>query len=791
MQTRTTLAVLCILSILSLASLADAQPRATVAGSVMDVSGAVIPGATVEAVVADRVVATDLTGEDGRYGLQVPQDVRYQLRVRRAGFADYVADMRGAGGMVTHDVTLQVGGVSDTLVVTATRGPEARASVTQSTSVLTSADVQALGSTSLADVLRFVPALSVEGAGREGSPTSVFSRGGESDYNLVLIDGVRANENGGYFDFSRISAGEIDRIEVLRGAQSSLWGSDAIGSVVQIFTKRAGASDAPRVTGSVEGGSFNTWRGDTRVAGGINGRMNYHGGVTYRGSDGAFGDILPDKDWFEQTSFDGGLGGAMGSRASLRTNVRFSRAQGRAVGPTVYGARDTGTQYDTKDLTWYLETSHVLGRQYTGSATVSYFRYTGLSEDGVADPPYNVYAILEGTPNALFPNGTQLVRLIDQAEFNALTAAGALPAPGQFLASAQGFDFPFRNTIELRRPALRYQGDYAWASGQRLSAGYDWERESNPLVGVHSLHNHALFVQQQFGVQDQWFITVGARGDFKESYDSFFSPKLSAGGFPVPFRTGALSSVKVFGNIGRGIKAPTFSERFGASFADPNPDLKVERARTADLGVEATFADQRLRGAITYFNNDYRDQIAFRSGTVGDGIPEFINIDGSRAEGWELEVALQRPFAGVTAAGTYSLVDTEVVTNISTSQQFQPGQPLLRRPKHSGSLRAAYAAGRATVNFDVRFIGRRHDNSFLFLRTMPNAERPTAVTTDITVNPSYAVAGLGVDVRAHNTLTLFFRVANIGDAVYESALGYAGLPRSAMLGMRFNVSPRR
>ena len=74
--------------------------------------------------------------------------------------------------------------------------------------------------------------------------------------------------------------------------------------------------------------------------------------------------------------------------------------------------------------------------------------------------------------------------------------------------------------------------------------------------------------------------------------------------------------------------------------------------------------------------------------------------------------------------GTYAFVDTEVVTNQSTSQQFQPGQPLLRRPQHSGSVRAAYTYGRATVNFNLRVIGQRFDNSFLFLRTVPNSERP-------------------------------------------------------------------
>jgi vitamin B12 transporter len=251
-----------------------------------------------------------------------------------------------------------------------------------------------------------------------------------------------------------------------------------------------------------------------------------------------------------------------------------------------------------------------------------------------------------------------------------------------------------------------------------------------------------------------------------------------------------VSSVKVFGNIGKGIKSPTFSERFGGSFADPSPDLKVEEARTADLGIEATFASQRLRAAVTYFDNDYTNQIAFRSGIAGDGIPEFINIDGSEAHGWELEAGIQRPVMGFFLSGNYSLVDTRVVTNQSTSQQFQPGQPLLRRPKHSGSLRAGYSLRRLTVDYDVRFVGDRHDNSFLSLRTVPNAQRPTAITTDITVNPGYTLMGLGVSVRAHETLSVFLRADNLADTEWDSALGYPGLPRSVVIGARFNVRAR-
>jgi vitamin B12 transporter len=781
-----------------------AQPASvTVAGAVKDASGAVIVGADVETVVAGRILAATSSGGDGQYRIAVPRGTPFELRVRRDGFADYAADLTGTTEDARKDVTLQVGGVSDTLIVTASGATENRASVTSAVTVVTADDIHAMGASQLSDVLRFVPGFAIEGNGREGAVISAFSRGGESDYNLVLIDGVRVNTQGGFFDFSRVGGGEIDRVEVVRGAQSALWGSDAMGSVVQVFTKRAGTDDAPQVSGSVEGGTFNTWRGDARVTGGAHRRFDYHVGATYRKTDGAFADILPQEDWFEQTAFDGGLGVTLGRRAAVRTSVRSSNTQGRSVSNITFGARDTQGTYDTKNLSWNTDVSHTVGARFAGTGTVNYFRYTQITVDTFADPPFTTYTVLEGTPNALFPNGVRLVRLIDQAEFSSLVAAGAAPGPGQFLASATSFDFatsrtescpePAQCPTVFHRPAVRYQGDYAWAGGQRLSAGYAWEREmfdslvSAPLSTGFGLDNNAVFVQQQSSFADRWFMTVGVRVDGKESYDTFVSPKLSVGGFVVPLRQAGLSSLKIFGNIGKGIKSPNFSERFGASFADPNPDLRVEEARTGDIGVEATFASQRFRGAVSYFNNDYKDQIAFRSGVVGDDLPEFINIDRSDADGWELEAALQRPVHGFIAGGSYSYVDTRVVTAIGTSQQFQPGQPLLRRPRHSGYIRAAYRLGKATANFDVRVAGDRHDNSFLSLRTVPNAAFPNAFTTDITVNPGYAVAGLGLDVRIDRDLTVYIRGNNITDTEYDSVLGYPGMPRTVMVGAQFRI----
>ena len=759
-----------------------AQERVAISGRITDASGGAVPGATVDVIVADRRYSTSISGADGAYNVDVPARVPLNLHVALTGFAEQTLAMPGQQRDTTRDIVLLVAGLSDSLVVTASRAPMSAASVTESVTTFTQQEIAALGSTSLADVIKFVPAVNIESAGRDGAVASMFSRGGESDYNLVLIDGVRANQSGGIFDFSRISAADIDRVEVVRGAQSSLWGSDAMGSVVQIFTRRAVAGQAAELDASAEAGSFGAFRGHAFVNGGAGRAFDYHAGASRRQTDGAFSDLLPEEDTFEQDAFDISAGALLGTRGTIRGSVRYTSANGKSPGQITFGARDAGTAYETRDFSSYLSVSHAIGSRLTGAATFNAFDYESRSDDLSAEP-FDVHAILTGTPNALFPNGTRLVRLIDRTEFNQLAAAGAMPAPGQFLASRTVGDFPFSSTTEFDRPAFRYQADLT-GSTSRTTAGYEWERERNPAVDGFTLHNHAAFIQQHVAIGDRWFVTGGARFDAKDTYDTFVSPKLSAGGYLVPFRRGVVSSLKVFGNIGRGIKSPTFSERLGSAFSDPNPDLKVERARTGDAGIEATFADQRFFARAAYFNNDYIDQIAFRSGTAGDGIPEYINIDGSKADGWELEWAMQRPFAGLTAGASYAHVDHRVVTNLSTSQQFQPGQPLLRRPRNAGTIRASFVRGRFTLNADARIVGDRHDNSFLSLRTVPNAAMPSALTTDITVNPGYSVFGAGLDVEAHERVTVFVRGNNIGDTTYDSVIGYPALPRAFVAGAR-------
>jgi outer membrane cobalamin receptor len=772
---------------------AVAQDNPTVSGVVRDPSGAVVPDATVAAYVGAERISSAVTAADGRYRLSLQPGAAHRLIATKEGFELETVELDATAKAIERDVLLRIAAFGDTLVVTASGTEELRTTVNESITVLNAEQIRTMGANSLGDVVRAVPGLNVESTGREGSLASLFTRGGESDYNLVMIDGTRVNISGGRFNFNRVSAGEIERVEVVRGAQSSLYGSAAIGSVVHVVTKRAAPSDPPRISGSFEAGSFNTRRTEMTLFGGALNRIDYKAGATYRFSNGAFKDLLPQRDRYRQVAADAGLGVALGRDATVRLIGRYSDADGRSVGPIVYGSRDTGTRFDSRDRQLSVNYRQRLSRVFEQTANASYFDSDSLSVDNIVDAPYFLYGILEGQIGAKFPDSPRLVRLIDRPTYDALAAGQTLPA-GQFLVSTPTGVSDLRSSsyTPFRRPAFNYRADVTWKSDQVLSTGYEYERETNPANRSWIVENHAWFAQQQFKLKGRWFFTVGARIDDNSRYGTEVSPKASVGGFLLPYTAGAVSSVRTYLNFGRGIKNPVFDELFGSAFVDGNPDLHPESARTLDGGVEASFFDQRWLARLTYFDNAFRDQVAFFStGSSPDQRPDYINIDGSKARGAELEFGLQRPWQGVTATAGYAFVDTEVTTSVSTSDQFQPGQPLLRRPKHSFMVQGRFLRGPVSFALTTRRIGERHDSAFMPLRTVPAPGFPTGRPANITVNPAYTWMGLSAEYRLRPGASLYVRADNLTASHYESALGYPGLPRAAVMGIRFEIVPVR
>ena len=768
---------------------AGAQPAAALVlrGAVTDSSGGAIAGATIEVRTRQGVLQT-MTDPGGGYELTAPTGA-VEIVVTKEGFQPEIAHLRLADGTHVHDVRLQIGAVTDTAVVTATLVETATSQLAGSVTTFDAEAIRARGARSLAEVLQQTPGVQIEATGREGALTSLFARGGDSDYNLVLVDGVRVTLPGGRFDFGRVDTSQIDRVEIVRGSQSALYGSDAIGAVVQVFTRRSSENDPPNVQGSIEGGSFGAMRVTSGVSTGVKGRANVHVGGAYRETDGAFADLLPEQDRFDQSSFDTSGGVRVGRGVTTRASLRYDKAHGRSVGQIAYRLFDTGTYYDTRDVSVDLRLAHDVSPSFRHQIAVGIFDYNNSTGDRAVDGPWSVYAVMAGTPGALFPDSTRLIRLVNRAEFDTLRTQ-TLPT-GQFLASRINIaDFASATRMDSERRSFRYQGDWNQAADATLTGGYDYEHEDDPNNVSFGRHNHALFVQQQWRAMGRLFVSGGARLDHNSRYGDQLSPKLSVSGFIVPFRQAALSSFKLQTNIGRGIKNPVFAELFGGATVDGNPALEPERATTFDAGAEVSLASQRFAGVVTYFANRYRDQVAFRSSGPGrDGIPDYLNIEGSNADGLEVEARLQRPLLGFTASAFYTLVDTKVTATISTSEQFQPGQPLLRRPKHSGSVFVSWQRGPGTVSAGLRVVGQRHDSSFLSLATLATPQSPSRVV-DIRVNPGYHAITLTGEYRVRTSVGIFARIENLTDERYESALGFPGLPRSAAAGLRVDFRRR-
>ena len=207
------------------------------------------------------------------------------------------------------------------------------------------------------------------------------------------------------------------------------------------------------------------------------------------------------------------------------------------------------------------------------------------------------FAILEGTPNALFPNGTRLVRLDRRRPSSTRSSPPGRcrrrPVPR---VARRSIDFPFTSLTRVQAARVSLSGRLHLGRRPRLTGGYEWERETQSRADGRAgpRQQRASSCSSSSASPTAGSRPSAAASDSKETLDTFFSPKLSAGGFVVPVRGGALSSVKVFGNIGKGIKSPSFSDASAARSPIPSPDLKVEKARTGDIGVEATFADQRF-----------------------------------------------------------------------------------------------------------------------------------------------------------------------------------------------------
>jgi len=607
----------------------------------------------------------------------------------------------------------------DTIVVTASRSPIAKVNLGSSATVITREQIELRQARYVTDILRSVPGFVVSHVGTTGSQTQVRVRGAEANHVLVLIDGVRANDpaSGDEFRWELLSTSNIERIEIVRGPQSSLWGSDALSAVVHIITQSGG--ERPGINAYAEGGSFNT------VNGGLNGGT---GGDTW---SLAFG--------LERLATDG-------------TNI--SRIGSEDDESDMITASLSAQLWPSENLTLQLGLRTV--DAYSQFDPVDFFE-TGLPEDGdVATDSERSYW-----------NGGATLSTLDGRILHHIYAR-YLDTDNRNLA-----DGARDSSTASDRKTFTYQSDMQIGENL-LSMAIEHERtrfEQRGEIGFgdpnqgQQMSVNSLIADFQGRSIDRLTWLLSARYDDNSDFDSAVSGRLS-----LAYHFSDTTIVRA--NLGTGRKAPTFIERFGffpGQFTG-NPDLKPEKSKSIDLGIDRLLFDNAVELQLSVYYQTLEDEI---NGFVFD--PDTFlftaeNIDGDSVR------------TGVEAAATFNLTDNlsfgGSYTYTDSTENDGSGNDVreLRRPRHNGSLNTSYRFldERANLRLVADYGGTSTDIFF----------PPFPAPSEIVSLESHWLLDLTASYDINQDTNIFVRANNLLDEDYEQVYGYRTPGRSAYVGVR-------
>ncbi|MBI5574904.1 MAG: TonB-dependent receptor [Deltaproteobacteria bacterium] len=489
----------------------------------------------------------------------------------------------------------------DPIVVTATRIEQRVSEQPSAVSVVTREDIELKNPQVAGDVLRGIPGIDVQRTGSPGNRENIKIRGGLAAHTLVMIDGFPVNSPTlGSFDIGSLPAGDFERIEVIRGAQSAMYGSGAMGGVVNLIPRKG---ETGRQYGlGVAGGSFGTVQGNANAQGaGKDG--NFHLGTGAWRSDG----ILPN-DGTNLVSFLGTGETRVGGNSRVHAIV-LSTDQEKGIPIDFGNPRDVNHRLDRRGflsgVRWETEVSKMLTLSASGMIFDEFFR-----EEDPAD-------------------------------------AGEL------------FPFVFDDTTRTRKMDFRLQGRFSPGPVSTTFAGVEYEKDraSDTFRSnfgdtdlVASTFNRSLFLQQEFRPSKRAGLSLGARLDRNSEAGTQFNPKAAA------FREFGKRGVRIRAAVGRGFRVPTISEKRDVFVG--NQALKPEKTVSYEAGTDVPFAGKRGKVTGTYFYQAFTDLIQFDSSVPGPlGFGQLRNKGNSFSRGIESEVTfIFSP--RVEAAFSYTWSDT-------------------------------------------------------------------------------------------------------------------------------------
>ena len=723
-----------LLALVSIVALVVGVSAAQLKIKVIDPQAAAVAGAQVSLLEQEHAapIYVQTTSGEGIVSLESVKAGHYRVQVLAAGFAAYNEDI-SLPQTSALTVQLRVATTTETVVVSATRSPVPEEQSATSVATLEGRQLETMQPVSAADAVRFLPGAVVDTAGQRGGLASLFVRGGDSRYNKVIIDDVPVNDPGGTFDFGVVPLAEVDRLEFVRGAQSTLYGSDAMTSVLQVFT-REGGTRVPELRLGADGGTFETAHGYLTLSG-TRGRFDYN----------LFGDQFNTNgqgpnDEYSNSLQGANLGLALTKNALLRFHTRHSNSR-------------TGVQSE-----WNFNGQPLMPPDLDQKARQNNF--LASAEVTITGP-------------------SRWQHRFSGSEYNhKRTNQDGVMEPGRVSPVFGNIDFPFDSVANINRAGFEYQGDYVERNWARTTMGYDFEDE-NGFVGdlnspplTHGLRrNHALYGQQTV-TKGRVSLVAGARFVHNETFGNKAVPRVAIG-LQVLRGSQIFSGTRLHFSYATGIKEPRLEESFASGpFIIPNPHLKAEENRAFEAGVQQSLWSRQYSLSATYYNNQFHNQIDFAINPA-TFIGQYVNVNKSMAHGAELEFH-GRPLSRLSIDGAYNYASTQIlVAPFAFDPLVSAGQPLLRRPKHSGSLLLSYLGRRWGGNLGGSFVGRRLDSDFLGFGVNHAA--------------GYARVDIGGWFTFNSRITFYINLENPLNKHYEEVTGYPALRANFRAGMRFRI----
>ena len=720
----------------------------SIEGTIVDPSGSAIPGARV--TCSGQTVRS---GIDGRF--RIPGVPACTAEIAAPGFQTVSAGLQPAEGA---RIVLAVEGLAERVVVTATRREATLEEAGVAGDIVTHTDIAQRDYPMVADLLRELPGVSVTRTGRMGGQTSLFLRGAARTGTLFLLDGMPMNDPGGEINYGALDSVSLDRIEMIRGPESALFGAEASAGVVQAFTRRGDPeARTPHGSLSYERGNFGTDRWVAGLSGGSGERIDYAFSAQQLHSAGAY-----PNDSFRDTSGSANIGIRLAPGTELRAVYRSSDAWLGVPGQVKYGLLNTDAFETTRDNAVSLQLDDVRGSHFAQQVLFGFHRSVDWYNDPVMQGPVDFAMLVRDVYTPI--HRVYRVAMLDPAHLH--TALGADERIIQRSEYIWNLDEPSLNQSERTR--AEYQGTVTHTGGA-LVFGYMYERHAADLGNVNPTRdNHGVFFHEQYAIGSRVILAGGARLEHSSAFGNIFAPR-GAVSVRLAGEHGLFSSTMFRVTAGRGVTQPSLLQTYARTdYYQGNPNLRAEKANSYETGLVQEWFGRRLRTEAAAFHNSFRDLITFVS------LPPPVwgswqNLEASQVRG--LEFSAKARITGILSVnGVYTRLWTRVVSSSRPGDLvYGIGQELARRPDHSGAVSLALTPKRWYLEAGAILTGERQDTDAYGLNR----------------NPGYQNVWASGSLRLNRHVSPFLRLDNLLNESYEEALGYPALSRAVRGGLRF------